>query len=126
MFGIRNAAQAREALAKAEAEVVKVAQSGDLRELDSAANQVAFWHGYAAMLADVELYGAQADSSGVEGLQKQFALMQHVAEILAGGPDDGWSGRGNDARRARFDGAREAAKVAIKAIQLDAEAAVLG
>ncbi|MFD7247943.1 hypothetical protein ACFV6Y_39110 [Streptomyces massasporeus] len=126
MFGVRNAAQAREMLEKAQAAVVKVAQAGDLRELNSAANQVAFWDGYAALLAEVEQYGAQADEFGVEGLQKQFGLMQHVAEVLARGADDEWSGRSNEARRARFDGVREAAKVAIKAVQLDAESAVLG
>lgn len=126
MFGIRNANQAREALEKAKAEVVKVAERGDIRELNHAAQQVAFWEGYAAMLAEVEHLSAAADANGAEGLQKQFVLMQHVAEVLARGADDEWSGRANEIRRARFDGVREAARVAIKAIQLDAEAAALG
>ncbi len=37
--------------------------------------------------------------------------MQQLAFlIMANGPDDQWSGRGNDARRSHFDGVRKAAE----------------
>ncbi|WP_396902655.1 hypothetical protein [Mycolicibacterium sp.] len=125
MFGIRKAAQALEAVDRAKADMVKAAQGGgNIRELNHAAQQVAFWEGYADLLAEVEALDGAVN--GVEGIQKQFVLMQHVAEVLARGADDEWSGRANEIRRARFDGVRAAANVAIKAIQLDAEAAALG
>ena len=35
-------------------------------------------------------------------------LRSHMMRMLLNGPDDTWSGRGNDARRAYHDGVREA------------------
>jgi hypothetical protein len=38
------------------------------------------------------------------------ALTEACYDMLTTGPDDGWSGRGNDMKRARFDGIRDEAK----------------
>lgn len=55
-------------------------------------------------LATVATYHCK---SGVEITEAQ--VMQVVMDLLTRGADDTWSGRGNDVKRAYFDGVRSAA-----------------
>lgn len=125
MYGNNNSSQAREAVEDAKASVMKLVQNGaDAQKVAAAAQRIAFWEGYAAMLAMVEDAAEEMDKHGISGMRKQFALMQEIAERLARGADDEWSGRDNDSRRNRFDGVRAAANEVIWAIQNDAEDAL--
>jgi hypothetical protein len=60
-----------------------------------------------------ESYGALRLLAAVEGLDDQQQKDKAVALVL-NGPDDGWSGRSNDVRRAQYDGLRRYADEIIR------------
>ena len=70
------------------------------------------WAKFANQLAELEgtVYAysqiSRACGTAVE-VQKSF-VAEVAVELLSEGADDGWSGRTNDVRRARFDGIRTA------------------
>lgn len=111
MFGINTAAEAEEHLAELRAKTVKPEQMFDYG-LD-----LARWEGYAEILAEIEKFESAARDHGMNGNDIAFVLMTQIAEILARGADDQWSGRRNDQRRARFDGRTEGARAAIVRIK---------
>lgn len=122
MFGIKTAAQAEDAYNEARSDLAKAAADGG--DMAAAMGQVAYWSGFAKALHRVEQLDRQLDDHGIDGMRKQFALMQAVAELLAAGADDTWSGRGNDQARREFDGKRDATQVAMRAIQQAADALI--
>lgn len=83
-----------------------------------------------AVIADLAAKGASAETLGAEihrlarlegasvvTLAKTFEPedgVKHVTGYLLRGADDTWSGRGNDLKRAWFDGLREAARGFVK------------
>lgn len=122
MYDIRTAAKASSQLGAARDHAAEVLARGESAAgIADAARQVAYWEGYHEMLANVERLAEIADDGGVVGLRKQFALMAYLADKLAAGADDQRSGRDNDVRRARWDGARAAAGVARRAIERAAD-----
>ena len=65
-------------------------------------------------LAKVAEYGVKVDATFADVIVE---LTNEVVMQATAGADDGWSGRGNDARRANFDGARRACENAYRIIR---------
>lgn len=59
--------------------------------------------------ARLEHYAMQLSKQG-QGEMTEETAKSVVFDMLAAGPDDTWSGRGNEVARARFDGVRAAAQ----------------
>ena len=70
------------------------------------------WAQFANELAELEgavyAYNALHRACGAAAEVEWYQLAELVLRLFAEGADDGWSGRTNDVRRARFDGIRTA------------------
>lgn len=53
--------------------------------------------------------------------EQPVVILAEVTNDLANGPDDTWSGRSGDVRRAYYDGMRQAAKRIARAILMDTD-----
>jgi hypothetical protein len=104
-------AKAALAIAAMQAMQAKAAQLATAEGINSEdwakyANDLASSEGEAHAWARVQ---TTANYFAREGLElTPAAILETVAELLSVGADDGWSGRINDVRRARFDGIRKA------------------
>lgn len=56
------------------------------------------------------LFSTAAAYAVKEGEDVKATVLDAALRLLEAGADDNWSGRGNDVRRARFDGVREAVR----------------
>ena len=108
----RKSEMATKALEATQAKAVELAQAGNMSADDWAryANEVAKAEGVAHVWIRLQLTVNYFAKEGME--LTDAALLDPILELLGAGADDGWSGRVNDARRARFDGIREAANSA--------------
>ena len=113
MFGINNVEQANVAINQAREKLAQAAEAGMLRELSNAVNAVAHAEG----VAEVHYLKERMEDNGVS--PELIAL--ELAGRMSNGADDGWSGRGNDVQRSRFDGFREAAQIIISNVRYDME-----
>ena len=80
--------------------------------------------GQAAMLSRIEQEFSDIETWGREqqGWTTERVLttkLSALAEMALADPDDTWSGRGNDARRARTDGAREILKDVLRQLRVE-------
>lgn len=103
-----KAALATAALESVQGEALKLAQAGNTSADDWAryANRVAEAEGAAHAWIRIRMTVDYLLREGHE--VTAAALLDTITEVLSAGADDGWSGRVNDSRRARFDGIRRA------------------
>lgn len=101
MLFIKNADQAAEAVARERQNLANgIAQGVPAMDLARSIVSLAEAEGIHEVFALVD----QAKSRGME----DAAIRDRLVSMLVHGADDSWSGRANDARRARFDGVRDA------------------
>lgn len=97
----KNAAQAQDRIDALKAILVnEVRDDARYDRLASLVNKIAHAQGVWHVLARTE----RASDNGLGDME----MLEMLSDLLVTGADDSWSGRGNDANRARFDGIREA------------------
>jgi hypothetical protein len=73
-------------------------------------NEVAEAQGALTVVAEYEeVLDYTQDADEFDPVKANLAVIETLTRIVLRGADDTWSGRGNDARRAYFDGVRETA-----------------
>ena len=105
MYGIKTADEAMK-MVDEQRERLNAAclSSKPSEDLAHAVNELAKWEGFAAALIRVEKHRTYLADNGITGMRAHFALASIIGHSLASGADDKWSGRGNDSKRAWFDG----------------------
>jgi len=104
MFGITTLAEARERYEDLKAKTV------DPSRLNNYMLSMAEAEGAIEVFASIERLEEQGREAGASEERIVFYALREIANILIRGSDDTYSGRGNDQRRAHFDGKREAAR----------------
>lgn len=105
----RKAEQSATTLANARGAASKLAAdpNATAKSWGEFANMLAELEGAAHAWARLQQAVTYVTNKGLEFTEDDTKIC--AFELLAGGADDEWSGRGNDVRRARFDGIRKAA-----------------
>lgn len=104
MFGVTNLADAQRRYEDLKSKTVEPA------DLPHYMIAMAEAEGAIEVFASIEKLEQRAREAGASEERIVFYCLREIANILIRGCDDTYSGRGNDARRARFDGKREAAR----------------
>lgn len=100
---VRNAHFAAENVTAARARLAKIASGDDDRRIDSLVSAV-----NAVAKAEGANRAWSRAARMIEGGHTAAEAYESVVDLVLNGADDSWSGRGNDAKRAEFDGIREA------------------
>lgn len=108
MFNINTAAAALEALDELDTQLRDGKVEPD--QLNAYVLRRAEAWGVAHMFTRVEQAEKWATEHGADAKGVATAALAEVLDVLLEGPDDTWSGRGNDVRRAQYDGVRQAGK----------------
>jgi hypothetical protein len=84
--------------------------SDDVERMTSAVQAVARAQGALYVAELVDEIQADAQEQGQDRNLMEARIGHALLRVVSAGPDDLWSGRGNDTRRARFEGICEEAK----------------
>lgn len=103
-----NNTQADKAAASIRARLAEMAATCDSGALAQMVNTLAEAEGERAVWARLENVATRLVNQGQGEIEKETA-MSVVYGLLTNGADDTWSGRGNETKRAHFDGVRAAA-----------------
>lgn len=103
--GLAHATATKESRGRSLAEAA--ASGTESRSLMSLVEGIANAEGQESTYA---LFVTAAEYAESQGEDVREAVRDAALRLLEAGADDEWSGRGNDARRARFDGVREAVR----------------
>lgn len=106
MFGVDTLAKAQKQLEDHKNRTYKPEQAYDW------AIRLAEYEGMVEMFTILDQIEAHGRKKGVSEDRIAFHLLEEIVNRLALGADDTWSGRGNERKRAYFDGVREAAREA--------------
>lgn len=104
-FVERRLAESKAKMLRALDDVTK--RSDDLGSIDMAMLRMARRLTEAAQYEGEHVVWTMIDIMLAKGVE-EATIQKRLIEQLLRGPDDGWSGRGNDAARARFDGITKA------------------
>lgn len=103
-----NSSQASKSIASIRARLADMAATCDSGALAQMVNTLAEAEGELAVWVRLENVAERLTNQGQGEIEKETALSV-IYPLLTGGADDTWSGRGNEVKRARFDGIRAAA-----------------
>lgn len=105
----RKAQQATDTLSQTKGRAATLAAdpNADSQAWAQFANVVAELEGTARAWSRLQLMAEYMTKKGLAISEED--VVGCAFELLSGGADDEWSGRGNDVKRARFDGIRKAA-----------------
>ncbi len=96
----------QDGLARARQELAQLAATETYSDaLWSAIRKVAIYEGEITVWSEYhEVYADASARHPDDPSRVQYQCMRNLTRLLMNGPDDTWSGRGNDTRRARYDG----------------------
>lgn len=104
IYGIATVAEIEQTLADHLAKTYAPGQAYDW------AMETAKIEGALEVVRTTEAAERNARAKGRDDQRVILAVLDALVTVLVEGPDDTWSGRGNDRRRSRFDGKLEAAR----------------
>jgi hypothetical protein len=124
MYGIDTAAEARKMAEDQRDNLAKALlreQTPTIQTLSQMENQVHFWQGVADLYTGYEARVEALRKNEITGARAAYAKLHFIASRLQRGPDDTWSGRGNDDRRSYWDGITDAAGELMTVVDREAD-----